>query len=523
MTLKTLWNKISEIGLSDTDTSSDESKKIMITNRVALVLAATTLVIFLIDAPYNYYFNPEVNWLNTARSLFISISIGFVFIFNFLQKHTLAKLTTIISPILFVNFFPILVDKVNAEILLISPLTTLGITFFIHLIFHYRTEKIPYWLSMLFGLIMFLFTEKILYYCTDYKDPMFSIISKYSFIYIIIKLSVYTFINAILFYTWRLNFNIQERLEQTKSDLIEKNRLTELRNNQLEEAHEELEAQNRELLSNNEEIASQRDYIDEQSERIRNQHKEIFNSIEYAKRIQEAMIPKRDPIKDFVSKCILIFKPKEIISGDFKWSVCIGNKVIIAAADCTGHGVPGAFLSMLGISLLNEIVGHEKITDASDILNQLRKKVIESLSQNQNRIETKDGMDINLCVYDFQYNTVEVSGAYNSLILIRNGELTEFTTDRMPIGIHDNADIPFRSQRISFKKGDRFFQYTDGFQDQFGGPTNKKIMKSRFKQLLLETAKHSLHTQKEMLNEYFEDWKGKNEQVDDVLVIGIEI
>ncbi|HZL76717.1 MAG TPA: tetratricopeptide repeat protein [Bacteroidales bacterium] len=256
---------------------------------------------------------------------------------------------------------------------------------------------------------------------------------------------------------------------------------------------------------------------------IEEKNKDITASINYASRIQRAMLPGPSEIKGFSSKSFILYLPKDIVSGDFYWFSEIKSKLILVAGDCTGHGVPGALMSMLGISFLEEIVNEREITESGQILNELRKEVQRALHQKGIREEAKDGMDIALCVIDRSKKTIQFSGAYNSLYLIRMGELIEYPADRMPIGIFDLSDKGFSSQDISFLPGDIIYMFSDGYADQFGGPNNKKFKNSALKELLTKIHGLPLKEQKKRLESEFLKWKGDNPQTDDVLVIGMKL
>lgn len=216
----------------------------------------------------------------------------------------------------------------------------------------------------------------------------------------------------------------------------------------------------------------------------------------------------------------IFFKPRDIVSGDFYWMERIGNKLILAAVDCTGHGVPGAFMSILGVSFLNEIVTKAHEEAANEILNKLRVSVKSTLSQSGTENETKDGMDMALCVIDYDTMIMEFAGAYNPLYLIRNNELIQYKGDRMPIGSHIVEKGSFTNHKIELIKGDVFYIFSDGYMDQFGGDKGNKFSSKAFKQLVLEMHKNSMAEQLVLLEDNFENWRGQINQIDDVLVIG---
>jgi serine phosphatase RsbU (regulator of sigma subunit) len=225
----------------------------------------------------------------------------------------------------------------------------------------------------------------------------------------------------------------------------------------------------------------------------------------------------------------ILYKPKDIVSGDFYFALAhkqeneSSEKFYMCTADCTGHGVPGALMSMLGISNLNESIIEKKLSKPNEILDSVRKGIIDSLNAEGSLVESKDGMDCVLCVYDFQNMTLEFAAANNPLWLLRNGEIIEFKPDKFPVGKYGDELKPFTLQKTDLQKGDIIYTFTDGFADQFGGPKGKKFKYKQLQDLLLSIHTLPMTQQKEKLNEVFEEWRGNLEQVDDVLVIGVKI
>jgi serine phosphatase RsbU (regulator of sigma subunit)/ActR/RegA family two-component response regulator len=280
------------------------------------------------------------------------------------------------------------------------------------------------------------------------------------------------------------------------------------------------------LEESNKQITEQKKEIELQRDIATNQKKKITDSIYYAKRIQNAVLPPVTAFEKVLPEHFLLYRPRDIVSGDFYWMTEKEGIVIIAAADCTGHGVPGAFMSMLGIAYLNDIVNkiafnkHIRSLQANEILNQLREHVITSLHQTGKSTETKDGMDIALCIIDFEHKLLQYAGAHNPVYIIRKGELTHIEADKMPIGIYRTANVPFSNHEIKLEKDDLIYIFSDGYYDQFGGQTNTKMFSQRFRKYLLEIHDKPLKEQKQLLEDYYETWKGSNEQVDDVMVLG---
>ncbi|MGB4292074.1 MAG: YfiR/HmsC family protein [Bacteroidales bacterium] len=285
------------------------------------------------------------------------------------------------------------------------------------------------------------------------------------------------------------------------------------------EANIALEEKNRLIMAQKDEIERQRDIAAAQRDQIAYQKKHITDSIMYAKRIQAALIPSLELFSDKLEHFVL-YKPLAIVSGDFYWVSTKDNLHVIIAADCTGHGVPGAFMSMLGVALLNEIVNEKNIFMPDQILNRLREEVIKSLKQVPDEESVKDGMDAAVCTIDFNNNVLYYAGANCPLYLIRGTELIHYRADKMPVAIHYKMQ-PFTLNTIELQKGDAFYIFSDGYADQFGGPAQKKFMTGKLKETLLEIASKPMLEQGEILDRIFEEWKGDNPQVDDVTLIGV--
>lgn len=270
-------------------------------------------------------------------------------------------------------------------------------------------------------------------------------------------------------------------------------------------------------------ITEQKHKVELQKEIIEEKHKEITDSINYAKRIQTALLRGEEEWNLIGKEHFILFKPKDVVSGDFYWCSHSEEKAFWVIADCTGHGVPGAFMSMLGISFLNEVIDNYGIFAANEILNKLREKVIKSLEQKGMSTQQKDGMDIALCVLDKKTKMLEFAGANNSIYIIRNKKITELHPDKMPIGSYTEVLKPFTSQQIQLNENDLVILFSDGYADQFGGEKGKKFRYKQFEELLINSSDKSLFEIRNIMDTEFEKWKGKHEQVDDVCVVGIKI
>ncbi len=266
--------------------------------------------------------------------------------------------------------------------------------------------------------------------------------------------------------------------------------------------------------------------LQSQNKIILEQSKEITDSINYAKNLQTAILPSDDKIKSFLPNSFILYKPRDIVSGDFYWIHKKDNKIIFTAADCTGHGVPGAFMSIIGSLLLDYTIEDLNNFNAADILSNLKVKLVKTLNPEENKRKVQDGMDMAMIVFTQNEDSISVdySGAYNPLYLIRNGILTEYKATKMPVGLYQiGIEKTFINNTIDVHKDDLLYIFSDGYADQFGGKKGKKFKSKNLKQLLVDIHKKDMNKQKEILNNNFEKWRDSNEQIDDVLLVGIKI
>ncbi|MDF1574226.1 MAG: two-component regulator propeller domain-containing protein [Bacteroidales bacterium] len=261
--------------------------------------------------------------------------------------------------------------------------------------------------------------------------------------------------------------------------------------------------------------------IEAQKIEIEEKNTEITSSIQYARRIQHAVLPGKRTLEKVLPEHFIFFKPRDIVSGDFYWVEKKEELIVVCAADCTGHGVPGAFMSLLGLTFLNEIVNHEGVLKASEILNRLRSNIIRAMSHKDEAEQAKDGMDLALVVIDPQLDMLEFAGAYNPMILIRKGELIEYKGDNMPVGKHIVEERSFTNHRVQLEDRDMIYLYSDGFPDQFGGEKVGKYKARPFKNLLIRISSEVVRKQAGTLENELRNWMGEEPQVDDILVIGI--
>lgn len=502
-----LWKKYINVGINSQMTE-EEIRSIVVCNRVVFYTQLTVILIFGILAVRKTMLSLTIN-LNDYRFLLFFLASYIVLMLNKYRQYQLAKFTLSNIILFFVIYFP-LFSSVSTDHFLSNESVIIGISPIIHFITVFKKDKYILILTLLILFLSILFSDLIfLSYAKSTVPGLADILTTNYFNEKMAHTMSFLFLNSSLYIYKKDKFNQQNELNK--------------KNYELKEFHEELLVSNEELTANNEQISMQNDLIIEQKDKIEYLHNEFMQSILYAQKIQESMMPQGDKVSHCFAENFFLYIPKDGISGDFYWATCLDNKCVVVAADCTGHGVPGALMSMLGIALLNEIVIKDKVLSSNSILDRLRSEVISSLNTTQHDDYVKYGMDISLCVFDFDKQELQFSGAFNSLLIFRNGLLSEINADKMPIGSYILEGKPFNSTTIKFYKDDIFYMFSDGYADQFGGERNKKFKKRNFKNLLTENAHLPLAEQKKLLQKHKREWQGNFDQTDDILVIGLRI
>ena len=277
------------------------------------------------------------------------------------------------------------------------------------------------------------------------------------------------------------------------------------------------------VIERTEEVVRQKSEIENKNEELEILYKQVTDSIHYAKRIQDAILPTSSSVKQLLPDAFILFKPKDIVSGDFYWIEKKDKLVYFAAVDCTGHGVPGAFMSLVGHNILKDIINNTTVTKPSEILDRLREGVVNTLRVDDSGKQAKDGMDMTLCAINYDTMELQYAAAFNPLYIIRKGELMLHPANKFPIGSFIGEKTNFDNHTIKLQKGDQIFIFSDGYADQFGGPNGKKFMVGNFRKLLTQISTMDSLTQKQRLDETLLKWQGGQEQVDDVLVIGVKV
>lgn len=317
-------------------------------------------------------------------------------------------------------------------------------------------------------------------------------------------------------------FNIA--LEDSKKQIESKNKALANANSNLGKINNELISKNREIESKKEELQTQSHMLNLTNLELKMRNKDVTDSIHYAQKIQQAMLNSSFKIDEVGMEHFTFYKPRDIVSGDFYWGSKVEDKLIVAIGDCTGHGVPGAFMSCLGISLLNEIVFSKKNIQPNKILGDLRNSVVQLIATDRyTDLQIRDGMDISIVVIDLKTKIMEFSGAMNGVTIIRNGTIKEIKGDKSPIGKHMNPNHTFTLNEFQLKKNDHIYMSTDGYKDQFGGPRNKKMGKRRMNEEFVQISNDSIPVQYSKIISFYKNWKTLEDQIDDVCLFGMKI
>ena len=462
-----LWSKISEIGIY-AEMDEGEKRRIQILNRTIFLVIDASIFFLLLDLITGAYALIPV----ILFSFTICVSVLFLI---HKRKHLLAKFISIIFFIIYIAICSIITGKNSGTDIIMIPVILLPtiifkekIIIFIFSFISVGTLGFLNWFNYKYGLNIIGFSDEILAFY------MFS--------------GALTAMVISFFIIWYFR-NINQEYE----DIILK--------------------KNKKLINSNEQIKLQKINIEEKS-------KEVTDSINYASRIQHAILPQKQKIDNFLPDNFIIYKPKDIVAGDFYWIEKVDNNLIIAAADCTGHGVPGAMVSVVCHNALNRAVREFNHIEPDKILNKTRELVIETFDQGDE--DVKDGMDIALCTINLNTKQLQFAGANNPLFIIKNNKLHITKGDRQPIGDFMKSK-PFTINKIDLAKGDTIYIFTDGYADQFGGPNGKKLKQKKMKELLLSNINLSMKEQKLIIEDAFETWKGKIEQIDDVCIVGFRI
>jgi serine phosphatase RsbU (regulator of sigma subunit) len=473
-----------------------EMKSKVISNRLNFLMLGTMFLLLIIIFIIQIFKYSEFR-LNTGV-----VRIVILFLLSFINLvlanygfQKISKYSLIFLPPIILIVGPTLMGFVEPESYTYYQYLLITASIIPQLLLSSEKEKFTYWFSITYYFILIMFIDLVLLKFQKQPLPIVKMIMDFYPFYILAHIAIFIFVNLGIYHLRKVTFRFEDRLN---------------------EKNEVFNIQNKELKAQREKIIEQKNIIEQHSQAV-------TDSINYASKIQQAVLQPIDFISEWGIDNFIYFKPKDIVSGDFYWGIKRNERIFIATADCTGHGVPGAFMCILGITSLNDIVNKSETIEANEVLNQLRDQVIKSLHQSTTKGGVKDGIEIALCALDLQKRNLQYSGAFRPLYLIRDNSLIQIDCDKMPIGIYDYMKTAFINHNIPLQTDDNIYLFTDGYIDQFGGPSKKTFRSNQFRDLLVEINHLPMIEQKEILENKFAEWKGNNNQVDDVLVIGLKL
>jgi len=464
--LKNIWTLIADNGITS-NLEEAEKKRLNFLNRLTVFVLISSVVFFLIDYSKGIHAILYIDGLSFLTAVIILLLIN-------KQFYLVAKFTTFFGLIVNIGANTMISGDHTDSILLLIPAILLPPILF--------RKKLLILGFCILTISMFFFLS---WYINNFEGHINLNESESKFYRQIGRLVVLIFCFLIIWHFKKIN-------KEFENIIISKNKLLTQSNNK----------------------------INKQKANLKLKNEEITSSIKYAGNIQRAILPKKRKLDKHFKDHFILYLPKDIVAGDFYWTEKIGDYLLIAIADCTGHGVPGAMVSVVCHNALNRSTREFQLIEPDLILNKTRELVIEAFKQGDEPVS--DGMDISLCCINCKQNILYFSGAYNPLIIIRNDQMIELKGDRKSIG-EANADSPFNRQEIDILESDIFYLFTDGFQDQFGGPNKKKLKLKGLKEILLSNTNKSMRHQKNRIEDAFNLWKDDLEQIDDVCIMGFTI
>ncbi len=464
--MNNIWAKISNNGIP-LELDENEKKRIRILNIMLFIIIVLSLFFLIIDLFHQVYEGVSITLITIFTNLIILFLIH-------KKKYTLSKWFSLVFIIAYISLLTILTGKNTGTIIYLIP----GVLF-PTIIFH--NKKIIILLSIF---IIGLFST--LFWIIQSIDPLIELTDDLRVIYQFSGMLGVIIVSFLMIWYFR---NINDEYENI-------------------------------IIEKNENLINSNDKINQQKLKLEIKNKEVIDSINYASRIQHAILPPDNKISAHLEKNFILYLPKDIVAGDFYWLEKDDNLLHFAVADCTGHGVPGAMVSVVCHNALNRSVREFNFANPAEILNKTRELVIETFDQGNENVN--DGMDIALCTLDLNKKILQFSGANNPLLIIRKKELIEFKGDRQPIGIFSNSK-QFTNHEIELKSNDSIYIFTDGFQDQFGGINGKKLKLKGLKEILLSNSNKSMRHQKSRIEDAFKLWKSDLEQIDDVCIMGFRV
>jgi len=491
--IRNTWRYISRLGTDEKD-NSPETRSYVLSNKLSFIMGVAMAILGIVLFIRLQILEHPVT-IGYLRVWYTFLICFLNLILAGYKLNRISRTSLIFVPVFIFLVLPILSGLVQEEGYFYSAFVLIAASIIPQLVLNPEKEKTLFRVSMVYYFLLVFLIDILALLISKDAFPLEDLVWDNLFIIKLAHVMIFVFISVCIYNLRRLNFKFEERLNAKNQVLNE---------------------QNKTLESNTRKILQQKETIEQHSTAI-------SDSINYAAMIQQAVLQPPDFMNEWGLESFILYKPKAVVSGDFYWGTKRDNSLLIVAADSTGHGVPGAFMSMLGLAFLDDIDFDKKPLTASGILDTLRELVINKLKQRRGSHELKDGMDISICIINREAGSLEFAGANNPLYIIRDGTLIKIPADKMPIGIYSASPRPFNNNVFELKKNDLLYMFSDGYADQFGGSNGKKLMYNHFQDLLLQYHKKSMEEQKVLLNDYFENWRGEHVQVDDVLVMGIKI
>ena len=479
--------------------TSFKSRRLKIANLLNLLLL---LIMILITAINYFKYNNDLTSMGNLRLWLI----GLVALINvFLLKRNLIilfKLSLIFIPVFVLFIMPSLFGHVYNDYYFYYPLSIITLSMIPALILNYRSERTLLIISIIYYFILLYLSDHLLNWFSPEKLAIVYYLEEFYLYYKLVPVINFIIVQLAIFSIRRLNMKHEEELVLS---------------------HSRIEQQNKELQERNDEIEAQSDALHNQKEVINRQKKDLTDSINYAKHIQTAVLPADHIMKYLFPEHFILNRPRDIVSGDFYWVGKNSDNINVVLADCTGHGVAGAFMSILGISLLNEVFNNHSDLPTNRFMDELREHVMLALNQTGRNDDIKMGMDMSLLKINRKTGELHFTGAYHSLYIFRGDELVEIKGDRISVSVSTEHKRSFTAHKMKFEAGDTLYLTSDGYPDQFGQHIEKKYGYPRFRQLITDI--HNLPIQEQLvkMTREMDEWQGNTEQVDDILVLGIRI
>jgi serine phosphatase RsbU (regulator of sigma subunit) len=487
------WIYFSKLGTGYSD-KLVKMRSNVLSNQINFILSITMLCILVITITTSILTHDTIGFGTLRVGIMLAVSLVNLALAHYgyqqISKYSLIFLT----PVIFL-IWPVLIGFVEEEGYTYNNYFLIAASIIPQLLLSSEKEKFVYWFSMTYYFLLVACTDLLMFHFQTVEFPIVDRIRGFYPFYKLGHIGIFFFINICIYHLRKVNFRFEDRLNV-------KNQV--------------LNIQNKKLKVQQEKIIQQKNIIEQNS-------RAISDSINYAASIQQAVLQPIDFLDEWKIKNFILYKPKAVVSGDFYWGIKRDKREIIVAADCTGHGVPGAFMCMLGLAFLDDIFKSGDVSNAAGILDILRENVANKLKQNGGSCVMRDGMDISVCIINRDAGTLEFAGANNPIYLIRDSKLSKLAADKMPIGMYSPSPSPYTNTVIGIKPDDRLYMFSDGYADQFGGKNGKKLMYRQFQELLVRNHYKPMDLQKVILENNFEKWKGEHDQVDDVLIIGLQI